>query len=232
MDPGLKKFSTKVKAHSDAVNSAYERSARVAQKQTQGSINDKRYKEARKLIKKPKVKVTSRCRCGDLLTYHCVVQCEKCWAKVVEQFELEKVEQAAQSSDCAPAWAHQAAAEARARREATWTPAAGSAAAAAAANSAPTLGPVPDPVQRKVCPCGRLINNIRYDKCFHCNAKDKQLKAAADADSDKLLESLKREVADKQRELAKLQLKEADQAFERTQQAVDAGSYGEDSQSD
>jgi len=147
--------------------------------------------------------------------------------KVTEVFEVDapRLEQV----EWAKAAAMAAATAIKAQEEPVWTPAAGSAAAAAAADSAPTLGPVP--VERKKCPCGRLIN-VRFDKCFNCNAKEKQLKASADADSDKLLESLKREVADKQRELAKLQLKEADQAFERTQQAVDAGSYGEDSQSD
>jgi len=195
-----------------------------------GAEGHQKRKEHLQGVKKPKVKVTSRCACGDRLTYHCVVQCEKCWQKIVDDFEQEKIEQQASSNNQAPEWAHQAAAEARARREAAlWTPAAGSAAAAAAADSAPTLGPVP--VERKKCPCGRLIN-VRFDTCFNCYAKEKQLKASADADSDKLLESLKREVAEKQRELAKLQLKEADEAFERTQKAVDDGSWREDSQSD
>ena len=174
-------------------------------------LSNKQRQEHLKGIKKPKVKVTSRCRCGDLLTYHCVVQCEKCWKQVVEQHE-------------------QARAAARAQ-EASWSPAPGSAAADAAASSAPTVGPVQQ-TQLKFCTCGAIIRHHRFDKCFHCGAKEKQLKASADQANDKLLESLKAEVAQKQRELAKLQLKEADEAFERTQRAVDDGSWHEDSQSD
>lgn len=232
MDPvaaagAAKKIATKVKADSDAVNRAYEDTYNDGNEVPVGlnrlSGRWERIRQASsvgptlplmKAVGKPAKWVKERCRCGNKMKYACVVQCEPCWIKVVEEVEERRVQAKLN----------------KVNEEAAWTPAAGSAAASAAANSAPTLGPAP--IQRKMCPCGRLINNVRFDKCFNCNAKDKQLKAAADADSDKLLESLKREVADKQRELAKLQLKEANEAFERTQAAVDAGSYGEDSQSD
>lgn len=157
------------------------------------------------------------------MKYACVIQCEPCWQKVVE--------------DCVHRRAKATSAE-----EARWAPAAGSAAAAVAA--AATSAPAPvlstpqapikeiERVQSKLCECGRVILNTRYQHCYRCNQKNAALKKSDDTATAKLLESLKQEVAQKQRELARLQLKEADEAFEATQQALDAGTLCEDEQSD
>lgn len=169
-------------------------------------------------VKKPAVKVTAQCHCGKTMKYHCVIQCEDCWGKIVEEHEQAKAQQL--------------------KHEAAWKAAPASAAAAAAASGAPVLATAQGVIneiertQQKFCSCGKLIRNKAYKTCWTCSQKDKQLKAVADQSTEKLFESLKAEVAQKQRELAKLQLKEADEAFEETERALVNKPWGEDAQSD
>lgn len=174
-----------------------------------------------KAVGKPAKWVKTKCHCGNKMKYACVIQCEPCWQKVVE--------------DC-----HERKAKAKAAEEARWAPAAGSAAAAVAAATPSAPAPVLatpegaikeiERVQSKLCACGKVILNTRFTSCYRCNQERRAESKLAEAQAAKI-EKLKQEVAQRQRELAQLQLKQADEAFEATQQALDDGTLREDESS-
>lgn len=225
---------TKQTAHSNALNNAYSNNppghAERGQPLTlqQHAATTHFNKERKKIAKDPKqTKLAGmekqpkwskqHCHCGNKMKYACVIQCEDCWQKIVDEC-LERRKQAKQQE--------------------AWAPAEGSAAAAAAASGAPTVAAPTwqqegyPATQVKFCKCGKLIRNKAFNNCWNCSQKETQLKASADQANENLLAAMKREVAEKQRELAKMQLKEADAAFEATEAQLKAGSWGEDAQSD